>query len=442
MVRRTLSVPAARLALVVLLVLLGTAATPRRATPAPIQISVAGCWGDPIQGGAFLRVAESFNNVQSAIHVKGIRGPSTTQILTQISAGNPPDIYYDCSTSDLGQWAANGYILNLDPYIRANHFNVNTIIPSARGWSTFNGHVYSMPLLEDTFMLLYNKKLFREAGISKPPATIEEMTADALKLTKRDASGRVTQLGWGPALFGGDYIGTWLAVYMTMFGGSLVDPTGKKITANCKACVAALTWETNYYKTIGPTNIDKFASGFGAEYSPANAFFTGKVAMIVNGEYYSHMTRDYAPKTFNWGNVPLPHPANRPDLANSGLAGGNPGMILKGSKHPDAAFKFLMYMETVGPTVAFANAINNVPQLYDAITSPKLDPNPHYRAFVRYASGKNITHFPVLPVSSDYADQLTRIEQLVIHGKMTPQQGLDKVTSVVQTKLDQQQSGI
>lgn len=236
MVRRNLSAPAARLALAVSLVVLGTAAAPHRATPAPIQIRVAGCWGDPIQGGAFLRVAESFNHVQSAIHVKGIRGPSTTQILTQISAGNPPDIYYDCSTSDLGQWAANGYVLNLDPYIRANHFNMNKIIPSARGWSTLNGHVYSMPLLEDTFMLLYNKKLFREAGISRPPTTIEEMTADAYKLTKRDASGRVTQLGWGPNLFGGDYIGTWLAVYMTMFGGSLVDPTGKKITANCKAC--------------------------------------------------------------------------------------------------------------------------------------------------------------------------------------------------------------
>ena len=442
MMGRNLSIPPVRVALAALLALLGTAATPRQATHAPIRITVAGCWSDPFQGGAFIRVAESFNKVQSAIHVKAIRGVSTAQILTQVSAGNPPDVYYDCSTSDLGQWAANGYALNLDPYVRANHFNMNKIIPSARGFSTLNGHVYSMPLLEDTFMLLYNKKLFREAGISRPPATIEEMTADAYKLTKRDASGRVTQLGWGPALFGGDYIGTWLAVYMTMFGGSLVDRTGKKITANCPACVAALTWEANYYKKIGAANIDKFTSGFGAEYSPANAFFTGKVAMIVNGEYYARMTRNYAPKTFDWANVPLPHPANRPDLANAGMAGGNPGTIMKGSKHPAEAFKFLMYMETVGPTVEFANTINNVPQLYDAITSPKLDPNPHYRAFVRYASGKNIKYFPVLPVSADYADQLTRIEDLVLHGKMTPQQGLNKVTAVVQTKLDQEQSGI
>jgi len=61
---------------------------------------------------------------------------------------------------------------------------------------------------------------------------------------------------------------------------------------------------------------------------------------------------------------------------------------------------------------------------------------------VQYAFGKGIKNFPVLPVSSDYADQLTRIEDLVVHGKMTPQQGMDKVTSTVQGKLDQQQSGL
>jgi ABC-type glycerol-3-phosphate transport system substrate-binding protein len=58
---------------------------------------VAGCWSDPIQGPAFVRIAEGFNKVQSAIHVKGIRGGAATQILTQVSAGNPPDVYWPSS---------------------------------------------------------------------------------------------------------------------------------------------------------------------------------------------------------------------------------------------------------------------------------------------------------------------------------------------------------
>ena len=445
MLRPSFRVPVARpaLLLTVTVLVLTVGATPRHAAPAPIQITVGGCWSDPLQGGAFVRIAQGFNKVQSAIHVKGVRGMGTTAVLAGVSAGNPPDVYFDCSTSDLPQWAASGYALNLDPYIRQAHFDMNTIIPSARAFTTYNGHVYAMPLLEDTFMLIYNKKMFAAAGITRPPATIQEMTADALKLTKKDAHGRLTQLGWAPTLYGGDYVGTWLPVYVTMFGGSLADPSGKRVTANCAACVAALRWETGYIKAVGATEMDRFTSNANnTEYSPANLLFTNKLAMVINGEYWTGMVKAYARKGFQWGNVPLPYPANRPDLANSGMAGGNPGTIMKGSKHPLEAFKFLTYMESVGPTVAFANAIHNVPQLFVALKSPKLDRNAHYRAFVKYAQGPKIRSFPVLPVSADYADQLTRIEDLVVHGKMSPQAGLNKVTTVIQQKLDQFRSGI
>ena len=81
-----------------------------------------------------------------------------------------------------------------------------------------------------------------------------------------------------------------------------------------------------------------------------------------------------APKGFDYGVAPLPHPANRPDLANYGMVGGNPGTIMKGTKHPNEAWQFLSYMETLGPTMSFANAIENVPQLTAALTSPQPQP--------------------------------------------------------------------
>jgi hypothetical protein len=43
--------------------------------------------------------------------------------------------------------------------------------------------------------------------------------------------------------------------------------------------------------------------------------------------------------------------------------------------------------------------------------------------------------FPVTPVSSEFANELTQIEDLVVHGKMTPKAGLDKVTKDIQAKL-------
>src|SRR5207245_6819864 len=67
----------------------------------------------------------------------------------------------------------------------------------------------------------------------------------------------LTQVGFAPTLYGGDYIGTWLSVYQTMFGGKLVDSSGKKITANCTACIAALQWEADLIKSIGATELDR-----------------------------------------------------------------------------------------------------------------------------------------------------------------------------------------
>jgi len=438
------SLPVSRLALLfpIAVSLAAAGAQPSHAA-SPVQITVGGCWSDPIQGGAFIRIAEGFNKVQSAIHVTAQRGVNQTRVLAGVSAGNPIDVYYDCTISDLPQWANSGYVQNLDPFIKQENFNLNSIIPSARAFSTFNGSTYSLPLLEDTFMLIYNKKMFADAGIANPPTTTEQMIVDAKKLTKKDASGHLTQLGWAPTIYGSDYINTWLSVYQTMFGGKLVDATGKKITANCPACVQALQWETDFIKWVGPTEYDRFTSASNNnEYSKANDLFTNKLAMVINGEYWTGMVNAYAPAGFQWGNVPLPYPANRPDLAGTGVAGGNPGTLMKGSKHSLEAFKFMEYMESLGPTVDFANAIHNVPQLYAALTSPKLDPNPHYRAFVKYSQGPKVTAFPVIAVSAQFADELSRMEALVVHGKMSAQDGLNKVTSDVQKLLDATQSGL
>jgi multiple sugar transport system substrate-binding protein len=401
----------------------------------PVVLTIAGCWTNKDQDADFTKAATSFNKVQSAIQVKTEEIGDSAKVLTEVSAGNPPDVYFDCSSSDVGEWAANGYILDLTPYVQSSHFDLSKLNRGAHLLGTYNGHTYALPLLEDTFMLLYNKALFRQAGLdpNKPPTTAEELAADSDKLTKKDSSGKIIQLGFNPTFQAGNFIGTWLPVFATTFGGSLVDPSGTKITANCAACVAALTWETGFYRRYGNANVDRFLTSGG----PNDLFALGKLAMEIDGEWSPFFYATQAPKNFDYGVAPLPHPASRPDLANYGMVGGNPGTIMKGTKHPAEAWAFLSYMETPGPTLSFANAIENVPQLTALASSPNLNPEPHYRVFVRYAQGPHIAAFPVTPVSTDYANSLTTIESLVLHGKMTAVQGLAKVTSDMESKLGQ-----
>ena len=63
--------------------------------------------------------------------------------------------------------------------------------------SQTGGKTWGVPFQRSTIVLYWNKDAFKEAGLDpeKAPANWEEMSAFAKKLTKRDASGNVTQ--WG-----------------------------------------------------------------------------------------------------------------------------------------------------------------------------------------------------------------------------------------------------
>jgi multiple sugar transport system substrate-binding protein len=434
----------ALLSLLLVLPLTRTGAAVRQHSHAPVIINVAGCWPDPYQGGQFVKIAESYNKVQSGIVVHATYGATVQQILTAETGGKPPDIYFDCGNAEVGTWATNGDIYNLDSFIQKNHFDLNRLTTSARKLITFDGHVWAMPYLTDCYMMLYNKNLFRKAGLdpNKPPRTTEQVQALWKKLTLRDASGKITSLAILPTYAGGDFVGTYLPVYINMFGGQLASSDGKKITANCPQCVQALTWEANYYKTVGVSNVDHFGAYNNPNVgSPQNLFLTNKIAMYISGEWNPQFIKHYGdPKHFSYGVVPLPVPAARGHV-NVAEAGGNMGFIMRKARHPDEAFKYLMWIQNVDPTVRFANVLNNVPQIKAALTSNALDPNPYYRTFVHQAGVAQIQTFPNLPIAAQYAAALATTEDKVIHGKMTPKQGLDKLTSDMQSLLNRQSNG-
>ena len=63
--------------------------------------------------------------------------------------------------------------------------------------SQTGGKTYGIPFQRSTPVLYWNKEAFKDAGLdpNKAPATWDEMVSFGKKLTKKDASGNVTQ--WG-----------------------------------------------------------------------------------------------------------------------------------------------------------------------------------------------------------------------------------------------------
>ena len=79
--------------------------------------------------------------------------------------------------------------------------------PAFMANSHADGKTWSVPFQRSTAIFYYNKAAFQDAGLDpeKFPTTWAELAATAEKLTKRDASGRVTR--WGMKMAGDEQIG-------------------------------------------------------------------------------------------------------------------------------------------------------------------------------------------------------------------------------------------
>lgn len=141
-------------------------------------------WG-PAQVKQLEAVASAFHKQDPKITVKFQAVPfanllSTVQ--TQGSSSNGPTIsgIYDLWLPGLIQ---NGAAAKA-PADVASDVNKNWPANLAADVSS-SGSVYGIPNEVDLYALNYNKRLFAQAGISSPPKTWDELTADAAKLTDK-----------------------------------------------------------------------------------------------------------------------------------------------------------------------------------------------------------------------------------------------------------------
>ena len=201
----------------------------------------------------------------------------------------------------------------------------------------YEERLYAMPFLLVVNVLYYNKRAFAAAGLdpNRPPRTLEELAEDAIKLTRRDAQGRITQLGIAPPSDAASFF-----LISSLFGGSLVDPATGRITTDDPANIAAARWYKNLVDRLGGIEqVQAFTSGFGQYQGPNNPFFVGKVAMMVSGEFTPYWIGRYAPQ-LPYGIAAIPPPASHPENTGLVVFGADDFCIPAESRHPKEAWDF------------------------------------------------------------------------------------------------------
>jgi sn-glycerol 3-phosphate transport system substrate-binding protein len=120
------------------------------------------------------------------------------KVLTAQKSGEPPQMSVLLST-DMFTLIDEDAILSFDDLAATvdDKAWIKSFFPAFMLNSQTGGKTWGIPFQRSTIVLYWNKEAFKEAGLdpNRPPATWAEQVEYAKKLTKRDASGNVTQ--WG-----------------------------------------------------------------------------------------------------------------------------------------------------------------------------------------------------------------------------------------------------
>ena len=397
-------------------------------------------WSAPSEVKAIQATIDGFEKVHPNIHVKAVGNITDDKINQALRAGgsSAPDVVSSFTTDNVGEFCDSHAFADLTPFMDKSGIDPTTTFPAAQlSYTQYNGDQCALPLLSDAYGLYYNKDAFKAAGISAPPKSLSDLDADALKLTK-ESGDTYSQLGFMPNYH---FYESTITHFAAQWSPTYFSSDGKSNVAKDPGIKVALEWQKNLVgKLDGYSRLEKYRTSFGDEFSGNNAFMTGQVAMIIDGEWRAGMIDDSNSKV-NYGVAPFPVPDDQADQYGKGYITGTIVGIASTSDKQNAAWEFVKYLTTdTDAVVNFANAIHNVPSTTAALASNKVSQDPNFQQFIKIASNPNSSTTPSSPNGGAYQLTLQNLGYDYESGKQTDlQSGLDKAAQEIDTDVAQSQ---
>lgn len=363
------------------------------------------------------KIIKTYNASQNEVVVKGVSSPDFQKQLTSMSSSNGSFDVSDNFGNGVGAWASKGIIAPLDSYLKADGVNTSDFVPAALNQMKYKGKIYSVPIAVHSFELLYNKDLLSAAGVAVPQ-TMDELATAITKLTKQNANGQITQLGMGDPS-----VPTTLTTLAYNFGGHWDGKSGPTPTA--KGNIAAAEWyQKNITNKFGAANIAKFDSGLGTYMSAQDPFYTGKEAMVIDGEWQAVNIPLVAPN-LNWGVTSIPY-VTQADKDTTQLTASTL-FIPSNSKHKAAAAKFIAYLVSKKGMTQFSLALGNLPSLTSLLDSSAYSKIPQFSAWLNALKSKNVYALSSAPYAAQYSTDLGTAFDAITRDASTPKAALQSV---------------
>jgi sn-glycerol 3-phosphate transport system substrate-binding protein len=311
--------------------------------------------------------AEAFHKAHPDITVKpvytGSYQDSIVKAMTAAKAGNAPDAAVLLST-DMFTLIDNELIEPVDTLAAKDSDKawIKSFYPAFMENSQAQGHTWGIPFQRSTIVQYWNKDAFKAAGLDpeKAPKTWDEMVSFGKKLTKKDASGRVTQWGVEIPSSGFPY---WLFQALTTQNGAiLANQDGTKVAYNDPKVVEAAQFfaDLSIKHEVMPKGIIDWGT------TPKD-FFEGKTAVMWTTT--GNLTNVKANAKFAFGVAAMPSKVR----GGSPTGGGNIYIFKNKDKAKEqAAIEFSRFLTTPELAADWGIATGYVATRPDAWETPAM----------------------------------------------------------------------
>ena len=376
-------------------------------------------------GGPITKIIDDmvagFEKENAGIHVKAVYTGSyqdtTAKALTALKGGEPPSIAVLLST-DTFTMIDEKAVVPFDDLATSPEDKkwLSSFYPAFMANGNINGKSWGVPFQRSTIVMYWNKEAFKEAGLDpeKPPQSWDEMVAMGTKLTKRDASGNVTQWGVQIPTSGFPY---WLFQGLaTENGATLSNPAGTEVYFNKPEVIEALQFLVDLaqkQKIMAPGVVE-----WGT--TPKD-FFERKCAIMWTTT--GNLTNVRTNAKFDFGVAMLPEKKRR----GSPTGGGNFYLFAKTTpEERSAALKFIKWMTTPERAAEWGIKTGYVATRPDAWETPAMVD--YVKGFPAAAVARDQLPFAVAEFSTHDNERVTKAFndnlQAAITGKKTPAQAM------------------